>query len=356
MHSWRSPSFADVGGNTIPRLLTRAGVLLLPLAAAAILPAVPAAAHGGLVNYSARVTAIEPPLPGLEISVVGGDDQVLLTNDTGRVVTVPGYEGEPYLRFETGRVMANRKSPAYYLGAQRTGAAIPPEADPTATPEWVQVATGNTFAWHDQRVLWSEAGRPPGVESNPGTRQVVRNWQIVLDVGGPVVVRGVLEWVPSADGSIWLGVGLVLLVTGGVAGRRFTRGIEAACRTVAPAALAPALTGVAVALNAWLDGSDTVREAATILFAVLSTLLGLRARMLPSGATALSTAAALLVLAFLGGASRFDQVSVPINGPEDQLLPLAIVLTAGLAALVAALLLVAAVRHMRSARYSTATM
>lgn len=316
----------------------------------------PAAAHGGLVNYAARVTSIDPPLAGLEVTVVGGDDQVLLTNGTGRAIVVPGYEGEPYLRFENGRVLANRRSPAYYLGAQRTGAVVPPGADPAAAPEWVEVATGETFAWHDQRVLWSESNRPPAVQANPGTRQVVRNWEIVLDAGEPVRVQGVLEWVPSADGSIWLGVGLVLLVTGGAAGRRFTRDIGVACRTVAPGAVVPALIGVAVALNGLLDGSDAIREGATLLLAALSVLLAFRARAMPSSLSAVLVAGALLALGFVGGASRFGQISDPIKGPEDQLLPLAIVLTCGLATLVAGLLLVAATRQVRSNRYSTATM
>lgn len=353
--SWHSPCFVAGGGRPIPRL-RRAAALLVALAAGVAITATPAGAHGGLANYVASVTSITPLLQGLEVAIVGGDDQVLLTNGTDRTVVVPGYAGEPYLRFERDRVFANRRSPAYYLGSLRTGAVVPADADPGAPPEWVEVATGNTFAWHDQRVLWSDAARPAAVQASPGERQVIREWEIVLDAGEPVAVRGVLEWVPSADGSIWLGVGLVLLVTGGVAGRRLTREIEVACRRLAPAAVVPALFGLAVALNGGLEGGDALRDGATILLAALSAMLSLRARSLPSAIAALSTAVSLLLLGLVGGVSRFGQVSDPINGPEDQLLPMAIVLTAGLAFLVAVLLLIAVARERRTASYSTATM
>ena len=54
--------------------------------------------------------------------MVDGDDALELRNATGANVMVPGYEGEPYLRFlKSGRVEVNVNSPAKYLNEERYG-------------------------------------------------------------------------------------------------------------------------------------------------------------------------------------------------------------------------------------------
>ncbi len=81
----------------------RRAVAAVALALALI--AVPeAAAHGGLgpaQGYTSSITSVSPQVQGLEVAVVAGD-HLRLTNRTGQVVTILGYEQEPYLRFADG--------------------------------------------------------------------------------------------------------------------------------------------------------------------------------------------------------------------------------------------------------------
>jgi hypothetical protein len=90
----------------------------------------PASAHGGGVvatDYRARIT----DQAGLDVRVVEAGGRVELTNRSSRELTVLGYEGEPYLRVGPLGVFENRRSPATYLNATRTGGQQPP-ADATA--------------------------------------------------------------------------------------------------------------------------------------------------------------------------------------------------------------------------------
>ena len=57
-----------------------------------------------------------PAEPGLRVKVVQYADRLLLTNHTGAIVTVYGYQHEPYARvLPDGRVELNTRSLAYYL-------------------------------------------------------------------------------------------------------------------------------------------------------------------------------------------------------------------------------------------------
>ena len=58
-----------------------------------------ASADSGSPNYSSKLVAVTPKTKGLVVRVVDGDDALELRNATGGNVMVPGYEGEPYLRF-----------------------------------------------------------------------------------------------------------------------------------------------------------------------------------------------------------------------------------------------------------------
>ena len=67
--------------------------------------------------------------------VVGGDAFLELTVDEGTEVVVPGYGGEPYVRFlADGTVERNTRSEATYLNEDRQGAVeLPAGADETMT-------------------------------------------------------------------------------------------------------------------------------------------------------------------------------------------------------------------------------
>src|SRR5689334_9804903 len=80
-------------------LLTLAALLAFPAAS-------PAHGRSGAVasDWHARVTAVEPPLSGLEWQVLGGDVRLQLTVPAGHELRVPGDGGEPFLRFANGEV------------------------------------------------------------------------------------------------------------------------------------------------------------------------------------------------------------------------------------------------------------
>ena len=113
---------------------------------------------------------------------------------------VPGYEGEPYLRFlKGGRVEVNVNSPARYLNEERYGGvAIPKSAGAKATPKWQLVAQGGEYEWHEHRIHWMSTIEPPRVKASGGkTLMKVFDWNVPLKVGADKVkVNGTLWWIP----------------------------------------------------------------------------------------------------------------------------------------------------------------
>jgi len=120
----------------------------------------------GPSDFRSEVTGIVPEVDGVQAEIRGGDSFLEITVDEGHTVIVEGYEGEPYLRYSPdGTVERNRLSTATYLNDSRKGAGvtIPPEAqdaDATTEPDWEQVATGGSYAWHDHRVHWMDEASP----------------------------------------------------------------------------------------------------------------------------------------------------------------------------------------------------
>jgi hypothetical protein len=148
----------------------RRAALLAAVALATFVP--PAAAHGGGGSaYRSAVTRVSPATPGLTAQVVQGDDQLAVTNETGKVVVVLGYEGEPYLRFAAGGgVDLNVRSPAATLNINRYGhVQLPPNADAKAEPQWLRIRAGSSYTWHDHRIHWMSTIDPPVVRAARGT-------------------------------------------------------------------------------------------------------------------------------------------------------------------------------------------
>jgi hypothetical protein len=199
----------------------RLGVLAV-LAVALVLatPAPAGADPAEPTSDRSTVRGIDPPDAPLEARVVGGDAFLEVRVEPGREVTVPGYGGEPYLRFlADGTVERNRRSPATYLNEDRLGASdAPPGLDPDDEPEWEQVATGGTYVWHDHRIHWMSPDRPPGLEAG----DVIDEWEVPLLVDGdPVTITGVLRWEEPISPLPWGAlVAAVLAVTVLVTRRR----------------------------------------------------------------------------------------------------------------------------------------
>jgi hypothetical protein len=182
--------------------------------------------QGSSYNYRSYITAIAPSVPGLSLQVLEFADRLVLTNHTGRTVTVDGYEGEPYARvLANGTVEVNTRSPAYYLNQNFYGqVTVPPTASAHAAPRWTVVDRTGQFEWHDHRIHWMSPV-PPARVKDKGRRTKIFDWQVPIQVGSETgTVDGQLFWVPEEDTKtpvgaiaalaliVLLGLGLVLFV------------------------------------------------------------------------------------------------------------------------------------------------
>lgn len=170
-------------------------------------PAVP-------TNYRSRVTDMDPRPDGLAIQVTGGDAFLVAAVAPGHTLEVPGYFGEPYLRFDPdGAVWRNERSPARHINVARYGVTIPPEADATVPAEWIRVADGGRYAWHDHRTHWMSRDLPPTITGDRA--QLIFPWEFPVTFDGTeVLVHGELVWFPSENpvGPLFLGLlGLIPL-------------------------------------------------------------------------------------------------------------------------------------------------
>ena len=179
-----------------------------------VLGAGPAAADAAKPgDFSSEVTSVEPDPGGFTVETAGGDSFLALTVDEGTEVVVLGYEGEPYLRFSAdGTVEQNLNSPATYINDDRYGANdLAPERlqgvdVTTLEPEWEEVATDGSFAWHDHR---THEMRP----DSPVARGESYPWSapVVLEVGGTQVeVNGEITFVADVSPLLWFALALVV--------------------------------------------------------------------------------------------------------------------------------------------------
>lgn len=193
------------------RLRRAAGLAAALLATAAV----PAGAHQGNPNFRSVVRQVTPAVPGLSVQVLGYDNQMQLTNRTGRTVVVYGYDSEPYARLlADGTVQVNQRSPALYLNEDRYGTTrVPASAGPQLAPRWVTQDRVGRFIWHDHRMHWMAQTVPPKVRDTH-RRTTIFTYAIPLRVGGARgAIAGTLYWVGSPGGfPIAAIVSLVVLV------------------------------------------------------------------------------------------------------------------------------------------------
>ena len=192
-----------------------------------------AAAHGRgpTVALDDRLRVDSVP-PGVRARVLNGDRGLLLT---ARGALVLGYLGEPFLRFRTDGVWANRASPTAV--ADRVV---------VAGRGWERVAPGPSFAWHDHRLA------PP----RTARAGLAGRWRVPVRVGGRVAaVAGTFVRVKRPALLAWAAAALV-----------------AAAIIVAAARLAPARRR-----------SLVVALAAAAVGAALAAVAGFAVRDAPSG-------------------------------------------------------------------------
>lgn len=208
-----------VSARLIPALLG-AAALTLPISAAAATTSEsgsPINDQGSNFNYRSNITRVTPSVPGLSLEVLEFADRLLLTNHTGKTVTVYGYQGEPYARvLADGTAEQNANSPATYLNASFYGnVTVPTSASPNAPPHWVVVDRTGQFEWHDHRIHWMSPLTPPQVKDK-SKRTLVFDWQVPIRVGATAgAVNGQLFWTPDTSHAstavIALGVTIVVL-------------------------------------------------------------------------------------------------------------------------------------------------
>ncbi len=195
----------------------------------------------GPTDYKSEIISVTGDPSSFDIRIIGGDAFVELTLRGANEITILGYQGEPYLRFDaSGAVWENQRSPAKWLNEDRYGSNDPPTyANAEEPPVWDQIANNGRWAWHDHRTHWMNEVRPPGAE--PGDQ--------ILEAVIPAVVDGARVEVAVAsyllDPPARWPIALAAVV--GVCG------ILAIVRGTRVAAMALGLTSalLAAALGAW---------------------------------------------------------------------------------------------------------
>ncbi len=172
--------------------------------------------QGSSYQYRSYITTVTPSVPGLSFQVLEFADRILMTNHTGRTVTIYGYEGEPYARvLANGTAEQNARSPATYLNtnfyAQVT---VPPIADASAPPKWEVIDRTGQFEWHDHRIHWMSPVPPTRVKDR-SKRTLIFDWAVPISVGtSRGAIDGRLYWTPESSKAplavIILGVAILV--------------------------------------------------------------------------------------------------------------------------------------------------
>ncbi|HEU5150251.1 MAG TPA: hypothetical protein VFU19_07125 [Iamia sp.] len=197
----------------VPRRGRRLAVAGAVALATLFLSASPAAADPpGPTDFRSEIDEVIPDVDGMTASIVGGDGFLLLEVDEGVTVEVPGYTGEPYLRFQPdGTVEENQQSAATYLNQSRTRTDTDRDYDPEAEPEWKEVARDGRWAWHDHRVHFMgdvDGGNRAGLEEGVA-------WNVPIQVDGEeVLITGDYRLLDAPTPWPWIAgaVALALLV------------------------------------------------------------------------------------------------------------------------------------------------
>ncbi len=198
-------------------------VLALTLTAALLAPGAEAHFGTGKLGYKSTIQAVEPPMPGLDLKVLYGDDQMQLENRSGKTIVIKGYGGEPYLRFSPDGIAVNVNSPAGYLNQDRYGqATVPKTASAEARPNWQKLAGGDLWAWHDHRIHYMSRIAPKPIRDAPREPHHVQDWKVpATQDGKPFFISGSLNYTPppqEASFPVGLTILIAILIAAGTVG------------------------------------------------------------------------------------------------------------------------------------------
>jgi hypothetical protein len=205
-----------------PRLLKRPlSGLAAALLVLAVLPAT-AAAHGPVAPVATAYLARIHSVPrGLQAKIVDGYVRMWLRVPADVAVTVPDYQGAPYLRFDRHGVQENENSEMYYLNEVPAAAVPPADLTRNTPPHWHQVSSGHSYEWHDGRLqALASVALLPGVTD-------VGVWRVPLIVGGRMsAVSGELDHA-AGPSVIWFWPIIVMLLCVLAAWRLHDAGLDA---------------------------------------------------------------------------------------------------------------------------------
>ncbi len=155
--------------------------------------------QGSSYDYRSNITSVTPEVPGLSFQVLEFADRILMTNHTGKTVTIYGYEGEPYARvLANGTAEQNVRSPATYLNTNfYAQVSVPPIANASAPPKWEVIDRTGQFEWHDHRIHWMSP-IPPAQVKNKDKQTLIFDWKVPIEVGASKgAIAGQLFWTPE---------------------------------------------------------------------------------------------------------------------------------------------------------------
>lgn len=185
------------------RFATRAVRTAFAAVAAVGLAAGPADAHSAsntpASNYVSRVVSITPKPAGWSAKVIEAGNRLQVSWKSGAELSIPDYDGHPYLRVGPDGVFENTQSNATYLNADRQGATtIPDGLNPEGPPTWRRISTGHVARFHDHRIHWMGSAPPSQVQRDRGRVHKIEDWEVPLTQGSEnFTIRGDKRWVPG---------------------------------------------------------------------------------------------------------------------------------------------------------------
>ena len=150
------------------------------------------------------LVSADPAPPGLTVQALPGRlPGLFLTAEPGRLVTVQGRDGEPYLRFTDAGVEVNVRSRTHVEDRAARGERIAP---PALTPEFALLAPGTrSWTWLDTRLLYPADLPPSDVLRADGPTRL-QQWEVPVQLDGRrAALTGGISWIPEADAAARVG-------------------------------------------------------------------------------------------------------------------------------------------------------
>lgn len=182
-------------------------------------------------NYVARIAeitredgvALRPGEISFDLRSIEATSRLELTWRGGPELSIPDYDGNPYLRVGREGVFENEQSRAVYLNRDRNGATnVPENLNPSGPPVWKRLSSKPVARWHDHRGH-RMGGDPPQVRTAPDKAHLVQRETVTILSGASpdgrttadtVAYEATVEvrWVPGPSKLPWIAGSAVLAI------------------------------------------------------------------------------------------------------------------------------------------------